>query len=123
MIDLRVRLTMIGGSLFLLLVIIDLVRRRRLKEEYSVLWVVAATLLLILASWNKLLEWLTVAIGGEVLSSTLFFCALLFVFVLLLHYSVRISAMERRLTALVQEIALMSAGSAETDEPADDAAD
>lgn len=110
MIDLRTRLIMIGGSLFLLLLIIDLVRRRKLKEEYSVLWVAAGIGLFILACWYQLLDYFTTLIGGETGSSTLFFSALIFVFVLLLHYSVRISYLERRLTALVQEIALLSAG-------------
>jgi hypothetical protein len=49
---------------------------------------------------------MTDVIGGVALSSTLFFFALLFVFFMLLHYSVRISALERRFTALVQESAL-----------------
>ncbi len=107
MIDTRTRLLAIAGSLVLLLVVIDLVRRRRLKEEYSVLWVAASVVLLILAAWFELLEWITTAIGAVALSSTLFFFALLFVFFMLLHFSVRISALERRFTALVQEMGLV----------------
>ena len=106
MIDTKSRLLAIGGALMLLLVVVDLVRRRKLKEEYSVLWVAAALVLLTLAVWYQLLGWITTAIGGVALSSTLFFFALLFVFLVLLHYSVRISALERRLTQLVQESAL-----------------
>lgn len=106
MIDTKTRIVAIVGSLALLLLIIDLVRRRKLKEEYSVLWVAAALSLLVMAAWYQLLGWITTAIGGVALSSTLFFFALLFVFFMLLHYSVRISALERRLTALVQEVGL-----------------
>ncbi len=106
MIDIRTRILAIAGSLVLLLFVVDLVRRRKLKEEYSVLWVAASVVLLILAAWYELLEWMTDVIGGVALSSTLFFFALLFVFFMLLHYSVRISALERRFTALVQESAL-----------------
>ena len=106
MIDTKTRLLAVAGSLALLLLIVDLVRRRKLKEEYSVLWVGAAIGLLILASWVQLLSWITTAIGGVTLSSTIFFFALLFVFFVLLHYSVRISSMERRMTALVQEMGL-----------------
>ena len=109
MIDLKTRALAVLASLFLLIFVIDLVRRRKLKEEYSVLWVAAATTLLVLAAWSQLLEWITRLIGGVALSSTLFFFALVFVFFLLLHYSVRISELERRLTTLVQEIGLMGA--------------
>jgi hypothetical protein len=109
MIDTRTRLIAVLGSLILLLLIVDLVRRRRLKEEYSVLWVVTALGLLLLAAWFELLDGITRAIGGVAPSSTLFFFGLLFVFLMLLHFSVRVSALERRLTALVQEIGLLGA--------------
>lgn len=109
MIDTRTRLVAILGSLLLLLFIIELVRRRRLKEEYSVLWVLTALVLLVLASWLELLQWVTNLIGGVALTSTIFFFALLFVFGLLLHFSLRISGLERTLTALVQEIGLQNA--------------
>jgi hypothetical protein len=98
----------VAGSLVLLFFVIDLVRRRRLKEEYSFLWVLTALALLVLAAWFEALQWITEAIGGVAPSSTLFFFALLFVFFMLLHFSVRVSALERRLTALVQEIGLLS---------------
>lgn len=110
MIDAKSRLLAIVGCLLLLSLIVDLVRRRRLKEEYSVLWILTAVLLLVMAAWTDLLSWLTTLIGGVTLSSTLFFLGLVFVFVMLLHFSVRVSALERRLTALVQEIGLLTAG-------------
>jgi len=108
-IDTRSRVLAIVGCLALLAVIVDLVRRRRMKEEYSVLWVLTAVVLLIMAAWYQLLGWITRTIGGVALSSTLFFMGLLFVFGMLLHFSVRVSALERRLTALVQEIGLLGA--------------
>ena len=107
MIDTRTRVIAIAGALVLLLFVVDLVRRRRLKEEYSVLWVITALVLLLLASWYGLLQRITKAIGGVADSSTLFFFGLLFAFVMLLHFSVRVSALERRLTAVVQEIGLL----------------
>lgn len=107
MIDSRTRIVAIAGALLLLFMIVDLVRRRRLKEEYSVLWVITALALLVLASWYELLEKITSAIGGVAASSTLFFFGLIFAFFMLLHFSVRVSALERRLTALVQEIGLL----------------
>ena len=93
----------------MLVFIIELVRQRKLKEEYSVLWVLTALVLLVLAVWLDLLQWITDAVGGVALSSTLFLFALLFVFFMLLHFSLRISKFERTLTALVQEIGLQNA--------------
>ena len=103
----RTRIIAIAGSFLLLVIVIELVRRRRLKEEYSVLWTITALTLLIMAVWFDLLQRLTTAIGALVPSSTLFFTALIFVMAMLLHFSVRISQLERTLTMLVQEFALM----------------
>jgi len=108
MIDTRTRIVAIVGCLGLLLAIVELVRRRRLKEEYSVLWIGTGLVLLVLAAWYQLLSWITDAIGGVALSSTLFFMGMLFAFLMLLHFSIRISALERRLTALVQEIGILA---------------
>ena len=123
--DTRIRIITIAGALAVVVVILELVRRRRLKEEYSVLWVVTSFVVLILAVWYGALEGITELIGATLPSSTLFFFGLLFVMVLSLHFSVRISSLERLVTTLVQEIALMSAqppqegaDSAEREDPA-----
>lgn len=118
MIDTRTRIVAVAGALLLLFMIIDLVRRRRLKEEYSVLWVITALVLLVLASWYELLQKITDAIGGVADSSTLFFFGLIFAFFMLLHFSVRVSALERRLTSLVQEIGLLGVRSQPDEEAA-----
>lgn len=107
--DTRIRVITIAGALAVVILILELVRRRRLKEEYSVLWVVTSVVVLILAVWYGALEGITELIGATLPSSTLFFFGLLFVMVLSLHFSVRISSLERLVTTLVQEIALMSA--------------
>ena len=106
-------------SLGLLLFIVELVRRRRLKEEYSVLWVTTAVVIFILAAWYQPLRWVSDAIGAVADSSTLFFFGLVFAFLMLLHFSVRISSLERQLTALVQEIGLLRERRPSKDEAAE----
>ena len=106
--DYRIRILTIGGAVAILLMVIELVRRRKLKEEYSVLWVFTSVFILLVSIWFSLLTKVTDAIGAISPASTLFFFGLLFCLVLLLHFSVRISSLERRLTALVQEVGLMS---------------
>src|SRR5262249_45345185 len=71
-------------------------------------WVFTAVLTLLVSIWFSLLRHVTEAIGAISPVSTLFFFGLLFCLVLLLHFSVRISSLERRLTALVQEVGMMS---------------
>jgi hypothetical protein len=107
MISTNLRIVAIVGSLALLLFIIELVRRRRLKEEYSVLWLTTAVVVLLLAVWGGLLRSLTHGIGAISQASTLYFFGLIFVIFLLLHFSVRVSHLEKRVTALIQEVALL----------------
>ena len=106
----NLRIIAIAGSLALLLFIIELVRRRRLKEEYSVLWVTTAVVVLLLAIWGGLLRSVTHAIGAISQASTLYFFGLIFVVFLLLHFSLRVSQLERRVIALLQEVALLGDG-------------
>jgi hypothetical protein len=106
--DIRIRILTIGGAVAILLMVIELVRRRKLKEEYSVLWVLTAVATLLVSIWFAALQGVTDAIGAISPASTLFFFGLLFCIVLLLHFSVRISSLERRLTTLVQEVGLMA---------------
>jgi hypothetical protein len=110
MISTNLRVIAIAGSLALLLFIIELVRRRRLKEEYTVLWMATAIVLLLLAAWAGLLRTLTQAIGAFSQASTLYFFGLIFVVFLLLHFSLRVSQLERRVIVLLQEIALLGDG-------------
>jgi hypothetical protein len=104
---LATRILAVGISLGILLLVVELVRRRRLKEEYSLLWIVTAVVLLVLSLWYELLLAITDVIGAVLPSSTLFFFGLAFALLMLLHFSVRISRLERSMTMLVQEIGLM----------------
>jgi hypothetical protein len=97
------------GSLGLLVFILELVRRRQLKEEYTVLWVITGLVLLLLAAWEPLLRTIAEAIGASSEASMLYFFGLLFVVALLLHFSVRVSRLERRVTSMMQEIGLLGA--------------
>lgn len=118
--DVRIRIVSIGAAILILLFVIELVRRRRLKEEYSVLWIGTALVLLVLAVWFELLVWITELIGGVAPTSTLFFFGLLFVVLVLLHFSVRISTLERQFTAMVQEIGMLTLESQRATRPEDD---
>jgi len=110
MISTNLRIIAIVGSLALLAFIIELVRRRRLKEEYTVLWVTTALVLLALAAWGGLLADLTHAIGAISQASTLYFFGIIFIIFLLLHFSIRVSDLERRVMTMIQEIALLDDG-------------
>lgn len=114
MIDTRLRIITVVGALLLLVLVLDLVRRRKLKEEYSVLWVLTALVVFVLAVWYGLLTSVTDLLGLSAPASTIFFFGLVFFLLLLLHFSVRVSTLERRLTALIQDLGVNEAGTLES---------
>lgn len=107
--DVRQRILAAVCGIGLLILIIELVRRRKLREEYSVLWLLAGVLIVVFGLVHSLLAWVTWLIGAGWTSSTLFFFGILFVVLLSLQFSVKISALENRLKNLAQQLALLEA--------------
>ena len=95
------------ASLVLLGVVIELIRSRRLRERYALLWLATAGLILVFAAWRSGLHQLSEALGIAYPPNALFVLAMLFVLVLLLHFSTVISKLSDRSTLLTQRLALM----------------
>jgi len=91
----------------MLLLIIELVRRRRLREEYSWLWLLTGSVILVLTMWFDLLKWITHLIGAITPSSTIFLFAFLFLILISLHFSVVISKLTDRNREIAQRYALL----------------
>lgn len=90
-----------------LLVVIELVRKRKLREEYAFLWIGTAILLTILALWTDVLEWIRAALGAQTQASTLFFGGILFLMLVALQFSVRLTKLTFLNKALGQEVSLL----------------
>ena len=90
-----------------------------LREEYSPIWILVSTGMLVVTASLDILRQLTEAIGAWTPSSTLFFFGLLFLLILSLNYAVRLSGMSLQIKLLAQEVALLrqksSAGNPEGD--------
>jgi hypothetical protein len=103
----RLQLVSILAAGVLLLIVLELVRRRRLLERYALLWLGAAVVMLGLAGWSNALERLAQALGIIDAPNALFFVALGFIVVLLLHFSVAVSRLSDQTKVLAQRLALM----------------
>jgi len=101
----KIMAIMIAISIFI--VILELVRRRKLREEYSWLWLMTGSILIVLALWTSLLRIVTYLIGAVIPTSTLFFCAIIFILLLCLQFSVKISQLTNNIKNLMQEIAIL----------------
>jgi hypothetical protein len=97
-------------SLALLLVVFELIRSRRLRERYALLWLATGVVLVVLSVWrgglNTIARWLGVR-GYP--PAVLFAVGLLFVILVLLHYSTVISRLADQNTVLAQRLAILEA--------------
>ena len=98
------------ASLALLAVIFELIRRHRLRERYALLWLLAGTVLLVLSLWRSSVN--TIAGWAGVRGyppAVLFAVAVLFILVVLLHYSTVVSKLTDQNVILAQRLALLGA--------------
>jgi len=91
------------------LVTIEFVRKRRLKEEYSVLWLTTSVIMFCLVLKFDWLVILTRMIGAGLPTSTLFLCALVFLMLIAVQFSLKISELTERVKNLAQDNALLRA--------------
>lgn len=89
--------------------IVDLIRRGMLKEQYALLWLASAVILLILSIWRDLLDEIAHALGVAYSPSLLFLVAFIFLLLIVLHFSVIISDLSEKNKRLSQEMAMLKA--------------
>jgi hypothetical protein len=80
-----------------------------MRVEYSWLWLASAVTIIVLILRYDLLIWLTDLVGAVIPTSTLFFFCVLYLALLSLDYSVRLSDLTRQVKELAQEVALLRA--------------
>ncbi len=87
--------------------IVDLIRRGMLKEQYALLWLVSAIVLLVLSVLRRFLDAVALAVGVAYPPALLFLVAFLFLLLIVLHFSVIISELSEKNKRLSQEIAIL----------------
>jgi hypothetical protein len=90
-------------------VTVNLVRKRKLREEYSVLWLVTSLLMFVLVLRYEWLVALTNVIGAGLPTTTLFVCSLVFLMLIAVQFSIKISRLTDQMKNLAQENALLRA--------------
>jgi len=103
----RIRIIAILICILLVAYVFELVRRRHLSEEYSMGWLVAGSMMLILSISEGLLVWVSNLVGATLFTSTLFFFGLVFLVTICLHFSIRISALTNQVRSLTQHMGIL----------------
>lgn len=114
---LKVSIAATAVSLILVLAVFELIRSRRLRERYALLWLLTGIVLVVLSAWrgglNTIAGWFGVR-GYP--PAVLFAVGLLFVIVVLLHYSTVISRLSDQNVILAQRLALLESKLDDRDE-------
>lgn len=97
----------VGASIIALLVILELVRRRRLREEYSLLWLGTAVVMLVVGVWRDLLHGLADTVGIVYPPNLLFLLAALFLLFIQLYFSTVITKLTQENKEIAQQVALL----------------
>ena len=103
----RVTVVSICASSALLLYILEMVRRRKLREEYSILWLFGSALILVLSLKQDWLDRIAHAVGIAYPPSFLFLVGILFILLILIHFSIAISKLHQMNKKMAQEMAMI----------------
>ena len=104
----RIRIIAILICILLVAYVFELVRRRHLSEEYSMGWLVAGCLMLILSVSEGVLVWISNLVGATLFTSTLFFFGLVFLVTICLHFSIRISSLTNQVRTSTQHMGILN---------------
>lgn len=103
----RITLLAVGASVALLLYILEMVRRRKLRTEYSILWLFGAAVMLLFSLNKGWLDYVSQAVGIFYPPSFLFLVGMLFIMLILIHFSITISKLYQMNKKMAQELALL----------------
>lgn len=104
------RVTLIGlvASVAGLLFVLELVRQRKLREDYSLLWLVTALVLIFLSLSRPLLDSFAALIGVVTYPpAALFLVAIIFMLLILLHFSTVLTRLARENKEIAQQMAIL----------------
>ena len=94
-------------SLLWLFVVAELVRRKKLMGGYSLIWLFFGTLLVVFSLWEGLLIKITHWVGFVYPPSTFFAIVIIFLTIILLDFSLKLSRLTRQNKELAQKMALL----------------
>jgi hypothetical protein len=104
-----VQLLAILAAVVLLATVLELVRRHRLTEEYSLIWICCAVVVLVFAVQRRWLDAVAIRLGIYYPPALLLLGLGAFVLLIALGFSVALSRQRRQIEHLAEEIALLDA--------------
>jgi hypothetical protein len=105
----RTQVFVVLAGVAILLFVLYLVRNKHLREQYALLWILAALVLIFSAVFIEWLEKLSHAVGIDYPPAFLFLIAIVMMLVLQIHFSTVISNLREQNRTLIQDLGILTA--------------
>lgn len=96
------------AAVIIVALVFNLLRSRKLREKYAALWVIVGLMIIILALFPGLLNWLARLVGVQVPANLLFALAIFLLLGVCLQLSLEISRVEDKTRVLAEHIAILN---------------
>jgi hypothetical protein len=103
----RLQIILLIGTILNTILVIRLIRKGTLQLKYSLIWIITASLLILLASFPIILDKLSIILGIFTPTNLLFLLNLFFQLIVLLSLTIALSKCSVRIKILTQEVALL----------------
>jgi len=94
-------------GLVVLAAMVELLRRRQLREKYAILWLGVSVVVVVLAAFPGLLNWVAHRFGIADPPNLLLFAAVLVLLLVAVHLSWEASRLEEETRTLAEEVGLL----------------
>ncbi len=105
--ELRARFFAVVLGVAVLLFVVNLVRTKKLKEEFALLWLLTAVVLVLTPLFIDYLDMVAYALGIEYPPALIFVLAIISLLFILFQFSIRISRFSGQIKVLTQELGLL----------------
>ena len=94
-------------SVFLLALIITLIRKKKVREEYAILWIAIFVMFLVLSVFRGLIDKFSSLLGIQYQPAALFLIQIASLFLLVLHFSIVVSDLKKKINALAMTVSIL----------------
>ena len=106
--ELQTRVFVILLGVAVAIFVINQVRNRKIKEQYALLWILTAILLVLVPIFVDVVDAISYALGILYPPAFIFLIALVCILLILFQFSMSISRFSEQIKVLIQEIALLT---------------
>jgi len=106
--ELQTRIFVILLGVAVAFFVINQVRTRKIKEQYALLWILTAILLVLVPIFVDVVDAISYALGILYPPAFIFLIALVCILLILFQFSMSISRFSEQIKVLIQEIALLT---------------